>query len=108
MKQFLKAAGLLALTAAAAMAQLPGIGTGGTQGAGYNPVNSAWWIYALVYGIYAAIIGCAILWHCMHGALGTHEGFGRIVNVLIFGAIGFAAVYVITNLAVGTAVHPTL
>lgn len=96
MKASLKTVAMFALFAVSVMADQT---TGGT----YNPVNTAWWIEAVVYGIFGAIIAVAILWHCAHGALGSHEGFSKIVNVLIFGAIGFGTIYVVTNMTSGMA-----
>lgn len=98
MKQWIKAVGMLALLSASAMAQSQ-IGT--VQGANYNPVNTMWWVFTLVYGFFGAAIGIAILWHCLHGALGSHDGFGKIVNVLMYGGIGFSAVFIISRMTLG-------
>lgn len=98
MKQWMRTAGLLALLSATAMAQTT-IGT--VQGSTYNPVNTMWWIFTVIYGIFAAVIGVAILWHCMHGALGSHDGFGKIINVLMYGGIGFSAVFIISRMTLG-------
>lgn len=95
MKQAIKTIALCALPVLA-MAQT-------TTGGSYNPVNTAWWIEAIVYGIFAVGIAIAILWHCMHGALGSHEGFSKIINVLVFAAIGFGTIYIISNMTTGMA-----
>lgn len=99
MKQWMKTAGMLALLSSAAMAQSQ---VGVVQGANYNPVNTMWWVFTLVYGFFGAIIGIAVLYHCSHGALGSHDGFGKIVNVLMYGAIGFGVVFVISRMTLGT------
>jgi hypothetical protein len=98
MKQFLKTFGMLALLSATAMAQA---GIGQVQGTNVNPVNVMWWVFTVIYGIFGAVIGISILYHCLHGALGSHDGFGKIINVLMFGGIGFAAVFIISRMTLG-------
>jgi hypothetical protein len=88
---------LMALTGVSAMAQQQ------SSGGNYNPVNTMWWIFFMIYSIYAAVIGIAILWHCGHGALGSHDGMSKIVVTILFGAIGFGVVYIIQTMVAGAA-----
>jgi hypothetical protein len=98
MKQLFKSAGTLALLAASAMAQSQ---VGVVEGSNYNPVNTMWWIFTLIYGTFGAVMGISILYHCMHGALGSHDGMGKIINVLQFAAIGFGVVFIISRMTLG-------
>lgn len=95
--KFMKMAALALLLSVAAFAQAP------TATGQYNPVTTAWWIETIIYGIFGAVVAIAILWHCLHGALGSHDGFGKIINVLVFAGIGFGALYIVTHMVSGTA-----
>jgi hypothetical protein len=103
MKQALKIIGLSVLLSAVSMAQV-----GSTEGtvpssSSFDPVRTMWWIFTLLYGSFGAIIASAILWHSGHAAVGNHEGFGKILHVIYFGAIGFGVVYLISHMTMGAA-----
>lgn len=95
MKQVLKTFGLLALLSVTAMAQAQ-------SNVQYNPVDSMWAVEVIVYGLFSAVMAIALLYHSGQGALGSHDGWAKIVTVFKYAAIGYGGIYILTHIVSGS------